>query len=75
MRKLALGDGKVYVTLSLAEFTGLANKTPAEVADGTDISLVSIGQKLDLVDAKEAELAELKTLASNIVYKLNEIGI
>ena len=75
MKKLAFGDGSVYVTLSIAEFTSLSNQTPADVSDGTNISLVSIKHKLDLVDSKTAELLELKTLALAMANKLTEIGI
>lgn len=75
MIKLAYGDNKVIVTMKANEFTGLAGKTPAQVADGTDISLVSIKQKLDLVDSKTAELLELKGLCDQVSSKLNEIGI
>ena len=75
MKKLAYGDGQVYVSLSTMEFLGLAGEAYSSVADGTDISLVHIKQKLDLVDAKQAELAELKTSCTDVVNKLNAIGI
>lgn len=75
MKKLAYGDSVVYVGLTTTEFKGLAGQSYSDVPDGTDISLVHIKQKLDLIDAKEAELAELKTLSASVVNKLTEIGI
>ena len=75
MKKLAYGDGVVYVGLSTAEFKGLAGQVYSDVPDGTDISLVPIKLKLDLIDSKTAELAELKTLSIGVVDKLTEIGI
>ena len=75
MIKLAYGNGKVFVTLTTLEFLGLAREAYSNVADGTDISLVHIKQKLDLVDAKQAELAELKTFCTSVINKLNAIGI
>ncbi len=75
MKKLAYGDGVVIVTLSTLEFSGLAGDVHSNTPDGTEISLVHIKQKLDLVDSKEAELAELKSLSSQVVSKLDAIGI
>lgn len=75
MKKLAYGDGVVYVGLSTTEFKGLAGQSYSDVPDGTDISLVHIKQKLDLVADKTAELAELKTLSNQVVSKLTAIGI
>ncbi|MCK5017543.1 MAG: hypothetical protein KAS32_10790 [Candidatus Peribacteraceae bacterium] len=75
MKKLAYGDGVVYVGLSTVEFSGLAGESYSNVPDGTDISLVAIKQKLDLVDAKVAELLELKQLSQQVVNKLDNIGI
>jgi len=75
MKKLAYGDGVVYVGLSTAEFKGLAGQVYSDVPDGTDISLVPIKKKLDLVDSKTAGLAELKTLSADVVSKLTAIGI
>jgi hypothetical protein len=75
MKKLAYGNDVVYVTLTTTEFSGLAGKGYSSVPDGTNISLLHIKQKLDLVDAKEAELAELKTLANAVASKIDAIGI
>ncbi len=75
MKKLAYGDSTVYVGMSTSEFKGLAGKAHSEIPDGTDISLVSIKQKLDLVNNKQAELLELKQLSADIINKLTSIGI
>ena len=75
MKKLAYGNGLVYVGLTGAEFRGLAGRSYNDVPDGEDISLAPIKAKIDLVDSKEAELLELKTIASSVVDKLNQIGI
>ena len=75
MKKLAYGDGAVYVSLTTTEFLGLAGESYSSVADGTDISLASIKQKLDLVDSKTAELAALKADAQAMVNTLTSIGI
>ncbi len=75
MKKLAFGSNVVMVSLTPAEFKRLAGKTHNNVPDGTNVSLVSVKNKLDLVDDKQAELAELKTLSTNVVAKLVEIGI
>ena len=75
MKKLAYGDGVVYVGLSTTEFKGLAGQSYSDIDDGEEISLVHIKQKLDLVDSKTAELAELKALSTNVVDKLTAIGI
>lgn len=76
MIKLAYGDGKVIVTLTTTEFKGLADGVSySDIPDGTDVSLVHIKQKLDLVDAKEAEIIELKTAAITVVDKITAIGL
>ncbi len=75
MKKLAYGDGVVYVGLSTVEFLGLAGEAYTTVPDGTDISLVHIKQKLDLVGSKKAELLQLKALLISSTNKLNDIGI
>ena len=75
MIKLAYGGGKVFVSLTSQEFRGLAGEPHSGVADGTDISLLPIKQKLDLVDAKEAELKVLKQAAADVVDKLTAIGM
>ncbi len=75
MKKLAYGDGVVYVGMTTTAFKGLSGQSYSDVPDGTDISLVSIKQKLDLIASKEAELAELKVLSISVVDKLTAIGI
>ena len=75
MKKLAYGDGAVYVSLTTTEFSGLAGVSHSTVSDGTDISLVALKQKVDLVDSKTAELANLKTSAQDMVNTLDSIGI
>ncbi len=75
MKKLAYGDGVVYVSLTALEFAGLAGDTHSNIPDGTSISLTRIKQKLDLVDGKAAELTELKTLSTNVVNKITAIGL
>ena len=75
MIKLAYGNGVVYVSLTSQEFSGLAGESYSSVSDGTDISLVELKQKVDLVDSKNSELASLKSLAQDIVTSLNSIGI
>ena len=75
MKKLAYGDGVVYVRLTGLEFAGLAGDVYSNIPDGTDVSLVHIKQKLDLVNAKAAQLAELKTLSAQVVSKLDDIGV
>ncbi len=75
MKKLAYGDGVVYVGLATAEFKGLAGVSYSDVADGEEISLAHIKEKLDLVESKKAELLQLKTLSQNVVNKLDSIGI
>jgi hypothetical protein len=75
MKKLAYGDGQVYVSLSTQEFSGLAGKSYSNVPDGTDISLAPIKQKVDLVDGKAAELTALKTKAQDVVTSITAIGL
>jgi hypothetical protein len=75
MKKIANGDGVVIVGLTTQEFTRLADKSPDDMSFGEDISLLPIKQKLDLIDAKEAELLDVKTAASNLVTKLTAVGI
>lgn len=75
MKKLAYGDGQVYVSLSTVEFSGLAGVAQSTVPDGTDVSLAAIKQKVDLVDSKTAELSNLKASAQDIVNTLDSIGI
>lgn len=75
MKKLAYGENVVYVSMTDQEFKGLAGKNHGDVTDGTEISLSHIKQKLDLVDAKQAELTELKTVAQSVVAKITAIGL
>ena len=75
MKKLAYGDGEVYCSLSTAEFAGLAGDTHHNISDGTNVSLAAIKQKVDLVDAKTAELADLKTACEGMITKLTTIGV
>ena len=75
MNKIGIANGKVLVTLSNAEFTGLSGQVSSNVPDNTDISLGPIQAKIALVDAKEAELLDLKTTCQDVVDKLNLIGI
>ena len=75
MKKLAYGDGIVYISLTTTEFSGLSGQSHSSVPDGTDISLVAIKQKLDLLDSKTAELADLKASAQDMVNTLDSIGI
>lgn len=75
MIKLAFGSSVVLVSLTTNEFKLLADKIHSNVPDGTDVSLTSVKHKLDLVDAKQAELLDLKNLSTNVVSKLNAIGI
>ncbi len=75
MIKLGYGDGKVIVTLTTTEFKGLAGDSYSDVPDGTDVSLLHIKQKLDLVDTNQAALSQLKTLLTSVVNKLTDIGI
>ncbi len=75
MKKLAYGSNVVLVSLTTNEFKLLAGDTYTNVPDGTNVSLATIKSKLDLIAAKEAELLELKNLSTNVVSKLNDIGI
>lgn len=75
MRKLAYGDNVVYVGLSAAEFKGLAGQGYSDVPDGTEISLLPIKQKVDLIDSKGADLTDLKTLSEQVVNKITAIGL
>ena len=68
------GETKWYV-LTPQEFKGLAGKLHSDVPDGDSISLARIKQKLDLVDGKASELAELKTLAESMANKIASIGM
>ncbi len=75
MKKLAYGSNVVLVSLTTNEFKLLAGKTYNNVPDGINVSLAEIKNKLDLVSAKKAELLELKNLLSNVISKLDVIGI
>ena len=75
MIKIGTANGKTLVALSNAEFTGLAGQTSSNVPDNTNVSLVPIQNKIALVDSKEAELLEIKTLCSEMEAKLTSIGI
>lgn len=75
MKKLAYGDGVVYVGLSTVEFQGLAGLPYSQVPDGTEVSLQPIKQKVDLVDSKGADLTDLKNLSSQVVDKIASIGL
>jgi len=75
MKKIAYGSGVVIVALTTNEFKVLAGKAYSDVADGTDVSLVSVKNKLDLVEARKGKLADLKQLSGDVVAKLTEIGI
>jgi hypothetical protein len=75
MIKVGTGSGNVIVLLSNAEFKVMAGSDAGNVPDGTDISLLPVKNKIDLVDSKTAELAEIKTLSASMVQKLTEIGI
>ena len=75
MIKVGYGSDKVIVHLTRQEFNFLAGESYGNIDDGTDVSLVSVKNKLELIDAKEAELGELKTLCMAAYNKLNQIGI
>ncbi len=75
MKKLAFGSNVVLVSLTTNEFKLLAGKTHSNVPDGTNVSLASVKNKLDLINDKRAELLELKNLTINVTDKLNTIGI
>jgi hypothetical protein len=75
MKKIGTSDGKALVLLNSQEFSGLAGDTISNTPDDTAISLAPIQAKLQLVDAKVAELAELKTQCEDVIAKLVAIGI
>ncbi len=75
MKKLAYGSNVILVSLTTNEFKVLAGQTHNSVPDGTNVSLVEVKKKLDLVESKQAELLELKNLLVSVVSKLNDIGI
>lgn len=75
MKKIAYGSNVVFVSLTTNEFKLLASKTYNNVPDGTNVSLVPIKNRLDLIAAKDAELLELKNLSASVVSKLSDIGI
>jgi len=75
MKKIAFGSGEIIVSLTPTEFNGLAGKSHSGVADGTNVSLVSIKQKIDLVDSKSAELTEVKKTCLELAAKISDIGI
>ena len=75
MIKVGYGSDKVIVHLTKQEFNFLAGESYGHVDDGTDVSLVSVKNKIDLIDSKEAELLELKNSATSVVQKLAQIGI
>ena len=75
MKKLAYGGSEVYVSLTPMEFSGLAGQAHSNVPDGTNVSLNPVKVKIDLVDSKTAELAELKSAAQTMITKLTIIGI
>ena len=75
MIKIGYGSENVIVHLTKQEFKFLADASYSDVPDGTDVSLISIKNKIDLLDSKEAELLDLKNLASSVVQKLTQIGI
>ena len=75
MIKIGYGSEKVIVHLTKQEFKFLADASYGDVPDGTDVSLEKVQNKLSLVDAKEAELGELKSLCMAAYNKLNQIGI
>lgn len=75
MIKLGTAKGNVLALLTDSEFAGLSGRNASDTPDDTNISLVPIRAKLSLVDAKEAELKELKTLCGNITDKITSIGL
>ena len=75
MKKVAYGNNRVFVEMTPQEFAGLAGEVASNIPDGTDISLVVIKQKLELVDNKKAELLELKGDCQSVVNKLTAIGV
>lgn len=75
MKKLAHGGGKVYVILSPQEFTMLTDQVPSNVPAETVISLAAVKQKLNFMDDKKPQLAELKVDLVSAVKKLNQIGV
>ena len=75
MKKIGTSKGKTLVLLTKAEFTKLSGRDASDTPDDTIISLTPILSKLSLVNAKEAELKELKNLCANITDKLTSIGL
>jgi hypothetical protein len=75
MIKIGTTDGKALVSLTGSEYTGLSGSTIANTPDGTSVSLSPLQAKIALVDAKQAELLELKTQCQDVIAKLNSIGI
>lgn len=75
MRKIANGDGEIIVGMTIPEFERISGSDHGDIALGESVSLASIKNKLDLIDAKQAELSQLKTLSASVVSKLTEIGV
>lgn len=75
MKKLAFGSNVVLVSLTTNEFKLLAGDIHGNIPDGTNITLASVKNKLDLIDDKQSQLSQLKSLSANVVAKLNAIGI
>ena len=75
MKKIGTTDGGILVELSQTEFTALAGKSASGIPDGTSISLKTIKDALDLVDAKKSGLSSLKTAAQEMVQLLNSVGV
>ena len=75
MIQIGTANGSTLVTLSNTEFTSLAGQASSNIPDGAKISLAPIKAKLDLVDAKTEDLAELRAQCSAMISKLNVIGV
>lgn len=75
MKKLGTSENRTIVLLTNTEFTGLAGQTTNNFPDGSEISLVPLKDKLDLVDSNEAELTALKASCQNVIDGITAIGL
>lgn len=71
MKKLAIGNGKVYCEMSLAEFNGLARGIVTK--DGEEMSLAWIKAMATLVDGKKDELIAIAAKSSDLATAIKSV--
>ena len=75
MRKLGTSQGQILVSLTNAEFNGLAGKSPSNVPDGTDISLERLRNLVKLVDGNKQEMQAIRASATDLVKRIDGLGL